>query len=825
VIPIAIAAYLWGRAPGCIATVVATAGAAILLGPPELGLADVQRIVLVTVNGALISVLTGGLHAARARAEEEKLAQRAANAALLTSEQRFSTAFNASPLPSAIVRTADRRVIAVNDAGARWMGRPRDALVGTKLEAVGLPRAELQALVARLEVAGGVRGEKVHPRTARGVRTVLASCERIELDGEPHSMVVFDDITEREQTEAACRESEERFAKAFDGSPLASAIARVSDRTLLAVNDAFVRISGFSRDELLGRRLIDVDFHADPDVATRVNAQCVGDGHVPDVEARFRRKDGTLIDALWSVELIEIGGEPFFLGIWQDVTERRRAEAALREGEARFRQLAENIREVFWLYDMRDERIVYVSPAYEAVWGRPSSSLLADPADWTSAIVPEDRERVGAVSKRIDYDQQYRIVRPDGNLRWIRDRAFPVRDENGTIIRIAGLAEDITERRALEDQLRQTQKMESLGMLAGGVAHDFNNLLAVIASCNGILAETLPKQGEAHELVQEVDAAVTRATALTRQLLAFSRKQVAEPKVIDINATVNDTRKMLRRMVGEDVALQVSLEPELRTVRADPGYLVQVLMNLVVNARDAMPRGGELEITTCNAVIDEAFARAHLGAKAGPAVLLCVADTGTGIAPDVLSHIFEPFFTTKEHGRGTGMGLAVVHGIVEQAGGFIEVESEVGEGSTFKVYLPALAVAADAVHETSGALSRGFETILVVDDDEYVRRSAARALRGRGYNVLEAADASSALGHLTTTVDLLVTDVVMPKMDGRQLADAARARVPGLKVLFTTGYTDDAVVRHGVMHGEVDLLEKPFRVRTLAARVRQLLDR
>jgi len=392
-------------------------------------------------------------------------------------------------------------------------------------------------------------------------------------------------------------------------------------------------------------------------------------------------------------------------------------------------------------------------------------------------------------------------------------RVTPVLDDAGTVTRLAGVAEDITMRRDLEAQVRQTQKLESVGLLAGGVAHDFNNVLAVIAANINLLGEGIAASHPDRELVDEIEAAVTRATGLTRQLLAFSRKQVVEPIVLDLNAAISDTRKMLRRMVGEDIVISTSLEPELPPVLIDPGYLVQVVMNLVVNARDAMPLGGELSISTRRVDGEDRE------------VALTVTDTGEGMSDLVKARVFEPFFTTKSDGHGTGLGLSVVHGIIQQAGGRIELDSEVGVGTQFRIVLPAVDAPLDSIADLGTAGARGDERVLLVDDDRHVRRCAARALRARGYSVVEAADALEAIRQLgTSEIDLLVTDVVLPGMDGRQLVEVVQASRPSLKVLYISGYTDDAVVRRGVLHAEVAFLEKPFRNHALAGKVRQVLD-
>jgi two-component system, cell cycle sensor histidine kinase and response regulator CckA len=738
--------------------------------------------------------------------------------------------FRASPLPSVLMRVSDLEFVAVNDACVASFGWQREELIGRSALEVDwfADKRDLDALDERMARDGRVCNLEVRGRHKNGeIRIALISVETIVINDEPHTLTVLNDVT---ASEAALRASETRFAHAFTKSPLPVTMLRLCDSCFIDVNEAFLKTFGYERDELIGHSVQLFHFWADDAEREATYAKFQADGRLTEHPVRLLTKSGDVRDLLWTMECIDVGGEDGIMCTMQDVTNRKRDEGALRESEARFRQIAENIREVFWLAEPDLSRIVYVSPAYEAIWGRAVKRLYANPNDWLNAIHVDDRERVMAsAAAQIlsgNYEAQYRIVRPDGQVRWIHDRGFPVRDDAGNMIRFAGFAEDVTQRLQLEDELRQTQKMESLGMLAGGVAHDFNNVLAVIASCNGLLAEDIPTDAPNRELADEIEAAVNRAAALTRQLLAFSRKQVTEPRVVDLNAIVNETCKMLRRMVGEDVMLSTSLDPDLGRARVDPGYLVQVLMNLAVNARDAMPRGGTLTLTTRNAVIDEHHVRRHPCAKRGRATLIEVSDTGTGMPPDVVARIFEPFFTTKAHGKGTGMGLAVVHGIVDQAGGLIEVDSLLGIGTTFRVYLPTVDGEVETSDELIKSTARGCERILLVDDDHHVRRAAARALRARGYDVTEAGDGETALAKLdqATRFDLLLTDVVMPAMDGRQLAAVAQQRFGELKVLYMSGYTDDAVVRHGVMQGMVELIEKPFRIDSLAKKVRQVLD-
>jgi PAS domain S-box-containing protein len=482
--------------------------------------------------------------------------------------------------------------------------------------------------------------------------------------------------------------------------------------------------------------------------------------------------------------------------------------------EQHLRELAGIVHEVLWLTDATNTKMLYVSPAYERIFGRSCAALYANARDWLEALHPDDRARMAAFASTPPSEprlERYRVIHRDRSVHTVEINVFPIH-EDGVVVRVAGVAQDVTERLSLEEQVRQTQKLESLGLLAGGIAHDFNNILAVIAANASFLGEAVSQIGPDREVLNEIAAAVQRGVGLTRQLLSFSRKQEIEPVVLDLNAAVNDTRKMLQRMVGEDVVITTSLEPDLGHVKIDAGCFVQILMNLAVNARDAMPRGGSLAITTRNVARE---------------VVIAVTDTGCGMPEEVVRHAFEPLFTTKELGKGTGLGLSVVQRIIEQAGGRIEVESQVGVGTTFRVLLPlhtgSCAPALDSVRVDA----RGSEKVVVVDDDPHVRSSISRALRQHGYDVLEAGDGPAALELMVDSrrrIDLLVTDVVMPGMDGCELASTARIGRPSLCVLYISGYTDDAVARHGLERAAVDLLEKPFRSDALAARVRHMLD-
>ena len=404
----------------------------------------------------------------------------------------------------------------------------------------------------------------------------------------------------------------------------------------------------------------------------------------------------------------------------------------------------------------------------------------------------------------------------------------PFRDHEGRITGSLGVAVDITEREQLQDQLRQAQKMEAVGRLAGGVAHDFNNLLTVISGYSSFLIESLPDGSSLRSYAEQISQAATRAAQLTAQLLAFGRKQMLQPRMMDVNALVRDAETMLRRLIGEDIELITNLQPHIGCILADPGQVYQVVLNLVVNARDAMPRGGRIVISTANVTVGEDEARREVEMKPGEYVMLAVSDTGHGMSPEVLAQLFEPFFTTKEVGKGTGLGLSTAYGIVKQSGGHISVETDFGRGSTFRVYLPRMPGLVDRDTIVEIETVRGSETLVLVEDEELVRQYARSVLENAGYKVIEAANGQEALRQIQAPgarVDLVLTDVVMPEMGGRELGEQVARLRPGLPVLYLSGYAEECTPAEEAIPSGSVCLRKPFKAHELAARVREALDK
>jgi len=509
---------------------------------------------------------------------------------------------------------------------------------------------------------------------------------------------------------------------------------------------------------------------------------------------------------------------------------RMRRQLLLRE--ELFRLISENAADMIALVDASGHRI-YNSPSYGKILGYTPEEMQSSPA--FEQVHPDDRQQLeeasreafrGGAGRRIEYRMRHK----DGSWRILESTASPVCGDDGQVEKLVIVNRDISDRKRLEEQFRQAQKMEAIGRLSGGVAHDFNNLLGVIIGYGEILQEGLAPEHPLRRSADEILAAGRRAASLTRQLLAFSRQQVLETKVLSLNTVVSNMETMLRRLIGEDIELTSNLESSLGTVKADPGQLEQVVMNLAVNARDAMPQGGKLIIETANTEMDETFVRRYpYPVQPGLYIRLTVSDTGTGMDAATRARIFEPFFTTKEKGQGTGLGLSMVYGVVKQSGGYIDAYSELGLGTTFKIYLPRVdeAVSPSAPQPTLATSLRGTETILLVEDEEALRILTRNLLELCGYQVMEAKNGAEALDlsqRYPGTVDLLLTDIVMPGINGRLLADQLIQLRPNIKVVYMSGYTGQAVGAHRILDPGSIFLQKPFTRDELARKIREALD-
>ena len=513
---------------------------------------------------------------------------------------------------------------------------------------------------------------------------------------------------------------------------------------------------------------------------------------------------------------------------------RRNAEAAFSQAMARMRFALEAAGVGTWEVDIITGRAEWSDVMVQLHHGDSSGGFPGTLDAFLAAVHPDDRRRVreGIVSNHGHSESRfdYRVTWPDGSIHWIEGTGQTFYADTGRPIRAAGVAIETTVQKQLEQQFQQAQKMESVGQLAGGIAHDFNNLLTAILGYSNVLLEdgnagVIPDRMRRD--IEEIRRAGESAAKLTSQLLAFSRRQIIQPTVLNINSVVEGLEPMMRRLIGENIRLTTSLSPDLGSTRADAGQLEQVIMNLAVNARDAMERGGQLTIETANVELDAAYASSDVAVALGPYVMLAVSDTGTGMSPEVQARIFEPFFTTKAKGHGTGLGLATIYGIVKQNNGSIWVRSEAGHGTTFKVYLPRVNERPQAVAPpTRPAVRGGNETVLLVEDNDLVRGLARSVLTRNGYNVVEASDADEALQAAAQggRIDLLLTDVVMPGISGRMLAQRVAERYADVRVLYMSGYPDSAVGSHGVLSPEVAFLQKPFTPSMLARAVRDVLD-
>jgi PAS domain S-box-containing protein len=650
------------------------------------------------------------------------------------------------------------------------------------------------------------------------------------------------DITERKKSEEALRQSEERYRNILESIQDGYFEDDLAGNFTF-VNDVISRHLGYTKEELIGMNYRKYASEETSKGLYQHFSELYRTGQpIKPFAVEYISRDRTKLISEISVSLIrDSEGKPIgFRGISRDVTERKEAEEALQRSEERYRTIIQNLQDGYFENDLAGN-LTFVNDIICRNLRYTREELIG--MNYRQYTDEEDRKKVLQ-----QYGELYRTgqpiklfeakhVRKDGAKLFAEISVSLIRDSEGKPIGFRGISHDITERKQaeeeklfLQEQLRQSQKMEAIGQLAGGVAHDFNNLLTVIKGYSQLSILDLKENDPLRSNIEEIEKATQRATDLTRQLLAFSRRQILDLKVLDLNVLLKDLEKMLRRIIGEDIELLTLLSKDLGKVKVDPSQIEQVIFNLAVNARDAMPSGGKLAIETANAELDEEYARAHVNVAPGRYVRLSVSDTGFGMTPEVKERVFEPFFTTKEKGKGTGLGLSMVYGIVRQSNGHIWLYSEPGRGATFRIYFPRTEEEADTLREREETdfFPRGSETILLVEDENLVRDLATRLLEQQGYRVLKAANGQEALlvakEHVGETIHLLLADIVMPQMGGKELADWLKISRPNVKVLYTSGYADNAIVHHGVLDPGTHLLQKPFSLKTLSHKVREILD-
>ena len=734
-------------------------------------------------------------------------------------------------LPVALFRTTpDGRIAEVNAAFVEcFRGPTRDALLHARAEDLYVDPGDRARGLALLQSQGMVRGVDVQMRRLDGTTFWARATVRSVLNDGGELLFyegLFEDITEAKRAEALLRASEGRYRRLFEAAQDGILILDAETAEIVDVNPFLCKLLDLSRDECLRRKLWDLGPFKDVP-ASKANfrqlqvADYIRYDNLPLETPKGRKVDVEFVSNVYSVD-----GERVIQCNVRDITERTRASEA-------HAVLARAVEQAFESIVITDPKgaIVYVNPAFERATGWSREEALGENSRILKSGRQDDafyRQMWATLAAGAAWTGLFVNRRRDGTLLQEEATISPMRDAHGKVTHYVAVKRDVTNETRLSDQLVQAQKMEAIGRLAGGVAHDFNNLLGIIMGYGEIVHRRLSGEDPLKGKVEQILKAAERASGLTRQLLAFGRKQVLQPKVLDLNIVVSEMDKMLQRVIGEDMELRTIQGPNLGSVRADPGQIEQILMNLVVNARDAMPEGGQITIETANADLDAGYATTHPPTRPGPYVMLAVTDTGSGMDAATQARIFEPFFSTKEVGKGTGLGLSTVYGIVKQSDGFVWVYSEVGVGTTFKIYLPRVVEEAPLSREEERhPLLRGNETVLLVEDEPALRELVRETLTANGYSVLAAQGGTEALQIAAAHVgpiQIMVTDVIMPGMTGPKIVALIAQTRKAMKVLYMSGYSDESVTRHGLVGPGKTFLSKPFGPEVLLRRVREFLD-
>jgi PAS domain S-box-containing protein len=791
----------------------------------ELGLREAESA-LIEVNNSL-----------EARIEARTREQQA-------EKERFRSLVENSPNAISLKDVKGHYLLA-NERFETLMGVRRGNVIGKTVEEIFEGTFAESGIERDREVIERKQAIEIDEVFDRGDRTLNLLTTKFPIFGGDGAVAavgtVHTDLTERKRAEEALRESEARFRTLVEYAPEAITIIDVDTGLYVDVNPMAETLHARPRDELVGKigpadlsPEIQPDGRPSSEAAPEYLSRALA-GEFPRFEWMHLTQDGQ--ETLCEVSLARLPDPHRNLvraSIF-DITERKAAEEALRKSEAQFRHAEKIAHLCHWLADSTFGNWTYASRNTEALFGWPYDELLGPFSKFLAVIHPDDRDLVANAYSEVAvnpkrYELNYRTIRADGEIRHFYEVGEPETNDTGDVTQFRGTTQDITEQKRAEEQLRQAQKMDAVGQLTGGVAHDFNNLLAIILGNLELVEDNVVCDDDCRNHIEMAIKATERGAGLTQRLLAFSRKQALRPVPVDAKNLIQGMQDLLRRSLGETIEIEIVAEAGLWTTEIDPGQLEGALLNLAINARDAMPDGGKLTIEASNARLADEYAAAQSDVEPGQYVLISIGDTGTGMTPEVREQVFDPFFTTKETGKGTGLGLSMVHGFVKQSGGHIVIDSEIGEGTTFKLYLPRYngkKAAVERHKQAAESVSGTGEVILVVEDDADLRTMIIDMLQSLGYGVLKSGTATSALETLekNSQVNLLLTDMVLPGgMSGRALADWAREKDSNLPVLYMSGYTENAIIHHGRLDEGVQLLEKPFRKADLARAVRKALD-